>query len=206
MAVQEFTDVNEKVNELRSKNNKFSTELLNKEDEIDDLKRATHELKTDLEKRDKQLEDLKLQIAALNETIKELENEKQILNESSKIAADQAPPVVLEPVIDESLVELNAQLNKEIKQLQAQMEASGVEVDELRIANGQLQADIQSVKDKNAANQREQHMQMQEQLAELTGAKEKEISFLQAEMKKLLEENEKVIKTSVVKMILKTLS
>ncbi len=206
LAVQEFTDVNEKVNELRSKNNKFSTELLNKEDEIDDLKRSSNELRTDLEKRDRQLDDLRLQIAALNDTIKELENEKQILNESSRIVADQAPPVVVvEPAVDESLVELNAQLNKEIRQLQAQMEASSLEVEELRLANGQLQVDIQGIKDKSAANQREQHAQMQEQLAELTGAKEKEISFLQAEMKKLLEENEKVIKRSVVKMILKTL-
>jgi len=205
LAVQEFTDVNEKVNELRSKNNKFSTELLNKEDEIDDLKRSSNELRTDLEKRDRQLDDLRSQIATLNETIKELENEKQILNERSKIAADQAAPVVVEPAVDESLVELNAQLNKEIRQLQAQMEASSLEVEELRLVNGQLQVDIQGIKDKSAANQREQHAQMQEQLAELTGAKEKEISFLQAEMKKLLEENEKVIKRSVVKMILKTL-
>lgn len=86
LAVQEFTDVNEKVNELRSKNNKLSNELLNKEDEIDDLKRACHEAKVESDKRDKITDDFKSQIATLNDSIKILENEKsdalqKLLNE-----------------------------------------------------------------------------------------------------------------------------
>lgn len=76
LAVQEFTDVNEKVNELRSKNNKISNELLNKEDEVDDLKRAVNELKAESDKREKMAEDLRQQMAGLNETISQLESEK----------------------------------------------------------------------------------------------------------------------------------
>lgn len=76
LAVQEFTDVNEKVNELRSKNNKISNELLNKEDEVDDLKRAVNELKAESDKREKVAEDLRQQMAGLNETISQLESEK----------------------------------------------------------------------------------------------------------------------------------
>lgn len=76
LAVQEFTDVNEKVNELRSKNNKLSNELLNKEDEIDDLKRAIHDAKIESDKRDKLADDFKSQINTLNDSIKTLENEK----------------------------------------------------------------------------------------------------------------------------------
>ncbi len=77
LAVQEFTDVNEKVNELRSKSNKLANELLNKEDEIDDLKRSLVELKIESDKREKLAQDeFKFQLTALSDTIKQLEIEK----------------------------------------------------------------------------------------------------------------------------------
>jgi uncharacterized coiled-coil DUF342 family protein len=76
LAVQEFTDVNEKVNELRSKNNKLSNEILNKEDEIDDLKRTINENKNELEKREKLIDDLRSQLTTLNASIEQLEIEK----------------------------------------------------------------------------------------------------------------------------------
>ena len=76
LAVQEFTDVNEKVNELRSKINKYSNELLNKEDEIEDLKRTIRETRAEFDKRDKQADELRSQIAGCHETIKQLESDK----------------------------------------------------------------------------------------------------------------------------------
>ena len=110
--------------------------MLNREDEIDDLKRSNQETKSDVDKRDKLLEDFKTQIFNLNETINELENEK-LVNSKEAIALSKAtvaaavaqeqekfvdPVVVVETkevmIIDESLVELNAQLNQEMKQLQ----------------------------------------------------------------------------------------
>lgn len=76
LAVQEFTDVNEKVNELRSKNYKLTNDLLNREDEIEDLKRCQNENKLELERRDKLIEDLKQKIDSFIDSIGKLENEK----------------------------------------------------------------------------------------------------------------------------------
>lgn len=119
------------------------------------------------------------------------------------MVVDQAPAP--EPQVDESLTELNVQLTKELKQLQSQIDQSSIEVKELEAANSTLQLDLQQLKEKNASQQREQHAEFGEQLAELAGAKEKEISFLQLEMKKLLEENEQVIKHKIIKKIMNTL-
>lgn len=194
LAVQEFTDVNEKVNELRSKNNKISNELLNKEDEVDDLKRAVNELKAESDKREKVTEDLRQQLVGLNETISQLESEKSealqriLLNESTKV--DQPPTP--QPVVDDSLAELNTQLTKELKQLQTQLETSTQQISDLETQNSVLQADIQQIKEKNAANQLQQQSKFQEQLTDVNQAKEKETSFLQVEMKKLEEENQKL--------------
>ncbi len=76
LAVQEFTDVNEKLNELRSKNAKLASDLLKKEDEIDELKRFINETKFEFEKRDHLTEELKTQLVSFTETIGRLEAEK----------------------------------------------------------------------------------------------------------------------------------
>ncbi len=84
LAVQEFTDVNEKVNELRSKNVKLSNDLLNKEDEIEEMKRGYLENKFEMEKREKLVDELKNQMHTLTETIFRLETEKtEILQRTS---------------------------------------------------------------------------------------------------------------------------
>jgi serine/threonine-protein kinase MRCK len=84
LAVQEFTDVNEKVNELRSKNVKLSNDLLNKEDEIEELKRTNLDFKFELDKREKIIEEFKMQIQCFTESIFKLENEKmELLQKSS---------------------------------------------------------------------------------------------------------------------------
>lgn len=84
LAVQEFTDVNEKVNELRSKNVKLSNDLLNKEDEIEELRRTNLDLKFELDKREKLIEEFKLQIQCFTDSIFKLENEKmELLQKSS---------------------------------------------------------------------------------------------------------------------------
>ncbi len=79
LAVQEFTDVNEKVNELRSKNVKLSNDLLNKEDEIEELKRSNLDYKFELDKREKITEEFKIQINCFTDSIFKLENEKMEL-------------------------------------------------------------------------------------------------------------------------------
>ena len=122
------------------------------------------------------------------------------INDSSN---ETAP--VPQPVVDESLAELNSQLSKELKQLQGQLELSGAQLVEHEAAHTALQHDMQQLKEKSAFMQRDSHVKFQEQLAELTQAKEKEITFLQLEMKKLLDENEKVIKVKLIKRLLHNL-
>ncbi len=101
--------------------------------------------------------------------------------------------------------ELNAQMSKEIKQLQLQIESSNTQIVELERVNSQLQTEMQLAKEKHANMNRESHAKFQEQLADLNQSKEKEILFLQLEMKKLLDENEKVIKIKLIKKILNNL-
>lgn len=87
-AVQEFTDVNEKVNELRSKNYKLSNDLLNREDEIEELKRSVNENRVELDKRDKLVDDLRLKIDAFIDSIAKLENEKLELIQQKQQATE----------------------------------------------------------------------------------------------------------------------
>lgn len=89
--------------------------------------------------------------------------------------------------------------------MQAQIEVNSTQITDLDSLNSTLQMDIQQIKEKNTLNQREQHAKFQEQLGDLNKSKDKEISFLQIEMKKLLEETEKVIKLTLFKKILNTL-
>jgi hypothetical protein len=96
-------------------------------------------------------------------------------------------------------------LNKELKQLQIQIDTSLSQIAELEKVNAQLVTDMQQLKEKHTIMQRDTHTTFQEQLNDLNQSKEKEISFLQLEMKKLLDENEKVIKLKLIKRILNNL-
>ena len=76
LAVQEVTDLNEKVNEMRSKNVKLSNELLSKDDLIEELQRSLSDVRADQERKEKNIEDLKVKVSNLNDTTKQLESEK----------------------------------------------------------------------------------------------------------------------------------
>jgi serine/threonine-protein kinase MRCK len=77
LAVMEFTDVNEKVNELRSKNYKLSSDMLLREDEIDELKRALADSKVELEKRDRLVDDLRTKVEAYIDKISKHESQSK---------------------------------------------------------------------------------------------------------------------------------
>lgn len=91
LAVMEFTDVNEKVNELRSKNHKLSSDMLAREDEIDELKRQLAESKGELDKRDRLIEELRLKVDAYIDKISKQENESR-----EQVAAERDTELVNE--------------------------------------------------------------------------------------------------------------
>ena len=117
LAVQEFTDVNEKVKELRSKNVKLGNDLLNKEDEVEDLKRACAEHKHEMDKRDKTIDEFKSQVASFKENLARLESERHEFLAKSKDKPDTEP-------VDPQVV-LNEQLSKEIQLVRAQLAELG---------------------------------------------------------------------------------
>jgi serine/threonine-protein kinase MRCK len=120
LAVQEFTDVNEKVNELRSKNSKLSNDLLNKEDELEEFKTIS---KLELEKRDKQLGELRQEFLLLknardlnnqisSNTSNSNNNSEELEALKSKLAKFEAET---ESLLNEikNIKEKHAQINKE---------------------------------------------------------------------------------------------
>ena len=189
LAVQEFTDVNEKVNELRSKNAKLSNDLLNKEDEVEDLKRYQLENKLELERRDKLIDELRHQMHNYTQTIARLEKEKLDIVQSELKSSDDKPA---EPAVDESLKELNTELAKEIKLLQMQITSNTAQIAQLEEANASLLNELQQIKEKNAQLNRETTEKFQEQLADAVQSKEKEISFLHTESSRQIDEIEKL--------------
>ena len=95
------------------------------------------------------------------------------------------------PVIDESLNKLNEQLNNELQLLKSQIVTHSTHITQLEETNQALQNELQQTKEKSSLQIKEMNAKYQEQLDELNKSKEKEISFLQVEIKKLLEDNEK---------------
>ncbi len=114
--------MNEKVNELRSKNNKLSNDLLNKEDELEEFKALT---KLDTDKKEKMLNELRLEIQLLQQESKkdtemsvQAEVEQKLTNEeidALKAKLEQAEETNLGLINEiKQLKEKHLQLNKEL--------------------------------------------------------------------------------------------
>ena len=172
LAVQEFTDVNDKVKELRSKNVKLSNDLLNKEDEIEELKRlcATH--KFDLEKRDKTIDDFKLQIVNYKENLSKLEAERQeflqqnLILKTNESSTDEETSKCVESK-DESKEIL-------VQQLQAQL-------NELETRNSNILNELESTKQTHL----EASQKIHDELARTVQSKDNEIKLAQDEIARL---------------------
>lgn len=128
LAVQEFTDVNEKVNELRSKNVKLSNELLNKEDEIEDLKQASVNYKREMEKSGKSMDDLKSQVANFK---LEAERQEFLLNSKNETSTDDA--TLQSSSSTNTLQMINKELETEIESLKNELDQSKDKLSEMRL-------------------------------------------------------------------------
>jgi serine/threonine-protein kinase MRCK len=160
LAVQEFTDVNEKFNELRSKNVKLSNQLLNKEDEID-------ELKLEADKGSRTLDDLKSQVLKLEAERQEflLNNTK---NESSTDDDDDEPnrtqpnTLQLEAEIlglKSELDQLRAESKEKISRLNDEMQQICADKDLVRSECERLKAEKKSLEEQvNLFNESKQAM------------------------------------------------
>jgi serine/threonine-protein kinase MRCK len=195
LAVQEFTDVNEKVNEWRSKHIKLSNEFMRKEDELLDIKQ-------DLDKKERMLDEWRTQAHTANERIKVLENEKVELQsrlssiEAAAVAnkmAGEAEATAANELSKKQEELLSEQLSKEVKQLELKLTNSLAQISQLEDSNTSLLNEAQATKEKNTLQMRDLNAKFQEQLSDLSSSKEKEINFLHSEIKKLTEEIEKVI-------------
>jgi serine/threonine-protein kinase MRCK len=196
LAVQEFTDVNEKVNEWRSKHIKLSNEFMRKEDELLDIKQ-------DLDKKERMIEEWRTQLHTANERIKVLENEKVELQtrlssiEAANKIAGEAEASAASELSKKQEELLSEQLSKEVKQLELKLTNSLAQISQLEDANANLANEAQANKEKNTLQIRELNTKFQEELSDLSSSKEKEIAFLHSEIKKLTEEIEKVNITAI---------
>lgn len=163
LAVMEFTDVNEKVNELRSKNYKLASDMLAREDEIDELKRQLADARIEVEKRDRLVDELRTKVDAYIDKITKQESEGQ-------------------PERDSELVNEAKQLRQQVSTLQVQLASQ----DEAHTAA------MQSAKDKLQNMLVEQKSTFDSQLAALSASKDHEIALLQSELSKQASECEKL--------------
>jgi DNA repair exonuclease SbcCD ATPase subunit len=196
-AIQEFTENAEKISELRSKNSKLNNQVISQADELDDLKR---ELKLNNDKQEKINDELN----QVRDELKRMQNEKEeekLEKENqieSKTELENGEDIQAASVIvDDTLNELNAQLNKEIKNYQLLIVNNNTQINELEEKNSLLTGDIQQLKDKHSQLQMQLNAKHTEQLTELTHSKEKEIQFLKDEIDKLKQENEQVSLISI---------
>lgn len=187
LVVQEFTDLNEKFDELRSKNVKLQNESMNKEDQIINIIRELEDSRYDSEKKDRQIEELRLKLQNLSEVVISMENEKK---DFMKQLSDESG---LDKINQESrLTELNNQLNLDLSLVKSNLELCDNEITQLKETNTNLLNEIQAIKERNSALIKENSVKFEEQIKEVVQAKDKEINFLKNENKKHLEENEKV--------------
>jgi len=181
LAVQEFTDVNDKVKELRSKNAKISNDLLNKEDEIEELKRlcATH--KFELEKRDKTIDDFKIQIVNFKENLNKLEAERQEFLQQNLILKTN------ESSTDDIHVEEASKSveNKEMLEMQQQLQA---QISELESRNLSFLNELEETKQKHL----EACGKLYEEFSQTIELKENEIKLAQTEIARLNTEIEQL--------------
>ena len=97
LAVQEFTDVNAKVNELRSKNVKLGSDLLDRDDEIEELRRACAAAKADLARSDKACDEYRTQLAGVKDTLAKLERERQDFLQQTLVLKEESSTDEAEP-------------------------------------------------------------------------------------------------------------
>jgi chromosome segregation ATPase len=167
LAVQEFTDVNEKVNELRSKNTKLSNELLNKEDELEELKTLT---RLDVDRRER--------------VVNELRQEIQILQLESK--RDMEMNALQQQEVDEETTTTATILtHEEAESLRSKL----IETEE---SNETLLAELKQLKERHAVASKELASKFEVDISEALVRKERELTlYHQTEVSKLVEENEK---------------
>lgn len=165
----EFTDVNEKVNELRSKNYKLSSDMLTREDEIDELRRQLADARGEAEKRERLVDELRAKVDAYVDKLTKQENER---NEQ------HVQPERDLQLIDEATEQLRQQLNTLQTQLTAQDDAH-------------TQA-IQATKEKLQNMLGEQKQAFESQISALTASKEHELALVQSELAKQTQECDKL--------------
>ncbi|CAH1263896.1 CDC42BPA [Branchiostoma lanceolatum] len=224
LAMQEFSEINDKMSELRSQKQKLSRLVREKEDEIDIAMQKVENLRHDVRKLDKAKKDLQATVDDLQAEIqkerklrergdqysKQLEDELETLKRrqvgrSSSIADSEKEKELArvkaelekkEVFLEEELARTQAAHSKEVKSLKEQLQ-------DAETSQAKLQREVQVLQDKVGQTRRESVNEHQEMIADMQRKHEREKNMLQEENRKLISEidklssaNEKLIITS----------
>ncbi|KAI8477684.1 Serine/threonine-protein kinase MRCK alpha, partial [Branchiostoma belcheri] len=219
LAMQEFSEINDKMSELRSQKQKLSRLVREKEDEIDIAMQKVENLRHDVRKLDKAKKDLQATVDDLQAEIqkerklrergdqysKQLEDELETLKrrqvgrsssigdseKEKELARVKAELEKKEVFLEEELARTQAAHSKEVKDEQANLVQSLKEqLQDAETSQAKLQREVQVLQDK-------------EMIADMQRKHEREKNMLQEENRKLISEidklssaNEKLIITS----------
>ncbi|XP_078593897.1 serine/threonine-protein kinase MRCK alpha-like isoform X29 [Branchiostoma floridae x Branchiostoma japonicum] len=224
LAMQEFSEINDKMSELRSQKQKLSRLVREKEDEIDIAMQKVENLRHDVRKLDKAKKDLQATVDDLQAEIqkerklrergdqysKQLEDELETLKrrqvgrsstigdseKEKELARVKAELEKKEVFLEEELARTQAAHSKEVKSLKEQLQ-------DAETSQAKLQREVQVLQDKVGQTRRESVNEHQEMIADMQRKHEREKNMLQEENRKLISEidklssaNEKLIITS----------
>ncbi|CAH1263897.1 CDC42BPA [Branchiostoma lanceolatum] len=221
LAMQEFSEINDKMSELRSQKQKLSRLVREKEDEIDIAMQKVENLRHDVRKLDKAKKDLQATVDDLQAEIqkerklrergdqysKQLEDELETLKRrqvgrSSSIADSEKEKELArvkaelekkEVFLEEELARTQAAHSKEVKDEQANLVQSLKEqLQDAETSQAKLQREVQVLQDKVGQTRRESVNEHQEMIADMQRKHEREKNMLQEENRKLISEIDKL--------------
>ncbi|XP_078673567.1 serine/threonine-protein kinase MRCK alpha-like isoform X6 [Branchiostoma floridae x Branchiostoma belcheri] len=221
LAMQEFSEINDKMSELRSQKQKLSRLVREKEDEIDIAMQKVENLRHDVRKLDKAKKDLQATVDDLQAEIqkerklrergdqysKQLEDELETLKrrqvgrsssigdseKEKELARVKAELEKKEVFLEEELARTQAAHSKEVKDEQANLVQSLKEqLQDAETSQAKLQREVQVLQDKVGQTRRESVNEHQEMIADMQRKHEREKNMLQEENRKLISEIDKL--------------
>ncbi|XP_042899175.1 serine/threonine-protein kinase Genghis Khan isoform X2 [Parasteatoda tepidariorum] len=215
-AMTEYTEISDKLSEVRAQKQKLSRQLRDKEEELENAMQKIDTFRQDMRKADKlrreleiRLEDSKSDIAKeqrlrerLEETIRRLESEVETLKRrhvGRAFSPEQTDNSQELSRLKMELENLNLQHKDSLSQLQmrhcAEIAALHDQLQETEASKLKAEKEVAFFKDKFEQARSERESEHQDLLRELKQSHAREKSMLQDELKKMTSDVEKYIKT-----------
>ncbi|MBV96788.1 Serine/threonine-protein kinase MRCK beta, partial [Eschrichtius robustus] len=212
LALQEFSELNERMAELRSQKQKVSRQLRDREEEVEAAVQKMDALRQEARRADKSRKELEAQLEdAVAEASKERKLREHSENFSKQIESElealkmkqggRGPGAALEH--QQEISKIKSELEKKVLFYEEELvrrEASHVlevknvkkEVHDSESQQLALQKEVLVLKDKLEKSKRERHSEMEEAVGTVKDKYERERAMLLEENKKLTAENEKL--------------